>query len=129
MIAEIISIGDELLVGQVVNTNATWIAQHLHEIGVPVKQLSAIADDAGEIIKALGLVFGDIGTSPIYTVTVVFLLLTSTPDNIMGVISLIFWTWIWGVPGALLSVPILVSIKVVCDHIPALSSASELLTS
>jgi KUP system potassium uptake protein len=45
-----------------------------------------------EIIKALGLVFGDIGTSPIYTVTVVFLLLTSTPDNIMGVISLIFWT-------------------------------------
>jgi KUP system potassium uptake protein len=45
-----------------------------------------------EIIKALGLVFGDIGTSPIYTVTVVFLLLASTPDNIMGVISLIFWT-------------------------------------
>jgi KUP system potassium uptake protein len=45
-----------------------------------------------EIIKALGLVFGDIGTSPIYTVTVVFLLLASTTDNIMGVISLIFWT-------------------------------------
>ena len=45
-----------------------------------------------EIIKALGLVFGDIGTSPIYTVTVVFLLLASTPHNIMGVISLIFWT-------------------------------------
>jgi nicotinamide-nucleotide amidase len=57
MIAEIISIGDELLVGQVVNTNATWIAQHLHEIGVPVKQLSAIADDAGEIIKALDQAF------------------------------------------------------------------------
>src|SRR4030042_6519149 len=45
-----------------------------------------------EILKALGLVFGDIGTSPIYTVTVVFLLLASTPANIMGVISLIFWT-------------------------------------
>jgi KUP system potassium uptake protein len=45
-----------------------------------------------EIVKALGLVFGDIGTSPIYTVTVVFLLLASTPHNIMGVISLIFWT-------------------------------------
>src|SRR4030043_1574004 len=44
------------------------------------------------IIKALGLVFGDIGTSPIYTVTVVFLLLPSTIENIMGVISLIIWT-------------------------------------
>jgi len=44
------------------------------------------------IIKSLGLVFGDIGTSPIYTLTVVFLLLKSTPDNILGVISLIIWT-------------------------------------
>lgn len=42
-------------------------------------------------------------------------------------ISLIFWTWLWGVPGALLSVPILVSIKVVCDHIPGLTGVSELL--
>jgi KUP system potassium uptake protein len=44
------------------------------------------------IIKALGLVFGDIGTSPIYTVTVVFLLLPSSAENIMGVVSLIIWT-------------------------------------
>jgi predicted PurR-regulated permease PerM len=44
-------------------------------------------------------------------------------------ISLIFWTWLWGVPGALLSVPILVSIKVVCDRVPAMSHVSELLTS
>jgi len=44
------------------------------------------------IIKALGLVFGDIGTSPIYTVTVVFLLLQPTVANILGVMSLIVWT-------------------------------------
>ncbi len=44
------------------------------------------------IIKSLGLVFGDIGTSPIYTVTVVFLLLKPTHDNIIGVLSLIIWT-------------------------------------
>jgi len=44
------------------------------------------------IIKALGLVFGDIGTSPIYTLTVVFLLLQHTRDNILGVLSLIIWT-------------------------------------
>ncbi|HBH60773.1 MAG TPA: potassium transporter Kup [Nitrospiraceae bacterium] len=46
------------------------------------------------IIKALGLVFGDIGTSPIYTVTVVFLLLQPTPENILGVMSLIIWTMV-----------------------------------
>jgi KUP system potassium uptake protein len=44
------------------------------------------------IIRALGLVFGDIGTSPIYTITVVFLLLHSSRDNILGVLSLIVWT-------------------------------------
>jgi KUP system potassium uptake protein len=44
------------------------------------------------IIKSLGLVFGDIGTSPIYTLTVVFLLLKPTHDNIIGVLSLVIWT-------------------------------------
>ncbi|MDA8078309.1 MAG: KUP/HAK/KT family potassium transporter [Nitrospiraceae bacterium] len=44
------------------------------------------------ITRALGLVFGDIGTSPIYTLTVVFLILKSSPENIIGVLSLIVWT-------------------------------------
>ncbi|MBI5204340.1 MAG: KUP/HAK/KT family potassium transporter [Nitrospirae bacterium] len=44
------------------------------------------------IIKSLGLVFGDIGTSPIYTLTVVFLILPKTADNIVGVLSIIVWT-------------------------------------
>jgi predicted PurR-regulated permease PerM len=43
-------------------------------------------------------------------------------------VSLIFWTWLWGVPGALLSVPILVSIKVVCDRVVTLSPVGELLS-
>jgi predicted PurR-regulated permease PerM len=52
-----------------------------------------------------------------------------TLNPVVIFVSLIFWTWIWGVPGALLSVPILVSIKVVCDRVPTLSSVSELLAS
>jgi KUP system potassium uptake protein len=44
------------------------------------------------IIKSFGLVFGDIGTSPIYTLTVVFLLTKPTEDNVIGVLSLIVWT-------------------------------------
>jgi len=46
------------------------------------------------IIKSLGLVFGDIGTSPIYTLTVIFLLTRPTEDHVIGVLSLIVWTLI-----------------------------------
>ena len=46
------------------------------------------------IIRSLGLVFGDIGTSPIYTLTVIILLTKPTEENIFGVLSLIVWTLI-----------------------------------
>ena len=51
-----------------------------------------------------------------------------TLNPVVIFVSLIFWTWLWGVPGALLSVPILVSIKVVCDRVPVMSPVSELLS-
>jgi KUP system potassium uptake protein len=44
------------------------------------------------IVKSFGLVFGDIGTSPIYTLTVIFALTRPTPENVMGILSLVFWT-------------------------------------
>lgn len=44
------------------------------------------------VIKALGLVFGDIGTSPLYTLAVIFLVLKPTEANVLGVLSLIVWT-------------------------------------
>ena len=47
-----------------------------------------------EVIRAMGIVFGDIGTSPIYTLTIVFFLIEPTEENIIGVLSLIFWTLI-----------------------------------
>ncbi len=50
-----------------------------------------------------------------------------TLNPVVIFVSLIFWTWLWGVPGALLSVPILVSVKVVCDWVPRLNYLSELL--
>jgi KUP system potassium uptake protein len=49
-------------------------------------------NEINRIIKSLGIVFGDIGTSPIYTLTVVFLMVPKTESNIMGVLSLVFWT-------------------------------------
>lgn len=45
-----------------------------------------------EIMHSMGLVFGDIGTSPIYTLTVIFALLPVTVSNVMGILSLIVWT-------------------------------------
>lgn len=46
------------------------------------------------IIQAMGLVFGDIGTSPIYTFTVIFLTTKVTAENIVSILSLIIWTLI-----------------------------------
>lgn len=45
-----------------------------------------------DVIKSLGVVFGDIGTSPIYTLSVVFLLIMPSHENVVGVLSLIIWT-------------------------------------
>ncbi|MBI5454947.1 MAG: KUP/HAK/KT family potassium transporter, partial [Deltaproteobacteria bacterium] len=45
-----------------------------------------------KILKSLGIVFGDIGTSPIYTLTIIFLFTKPTQENVIGVLSLILWT-------------------------------------
>ncbi len=44
------------------------------------------------VIKSMGLVFGDIGTSPIYTLAVIFVVSKPTPGHVLGILSLIFWT-------------------------------------
>lgn len=53
MLTEIITIGDELLIGQVVDTNSAWMAQHLNALGIRVKQITSVSDDREHILKAL----------------------------------------------------------------------------
>jgi KUP system potassium uptake protein len=53
-----------------------------------------ITSSLKEVLRAMGIVFGDIGTSPIYTLTIIFFLISPTQENIMGVLSLVFWTLI-----------------------------------
>ena len=53
MRAEIITIGDELLIGQVVDTNSAWMAQILNEHGIEVHQITSIHDDREHILSAL----------------------------------------------------------------------------
>ena len=51
--ASIITIGDELLIGQVVDTNSAWIAQELNKTGIAVKYRVAVGDNKEDIILAL----------------------------------------------------------------------------
>jgi len=57
MKAEIINIGDELLIGQVVNTNASWMAAQMNKAGISVVQTTTIADDDKAIKDTLNQAF------------------------------------------------------------------------
>ena len=58
MRAEIITIGDELLIGQVVDTNSAWMAQRLNEAGIELFQITSVHDNRAHIIAALDEAFG-----------------------------------------------------------------------
>ena len=53
--AEIIAIGDEILIGQITNTNAQWIASEINSIGIKPIQFSSISDDGDTIKTSLDL--------------------------------------------------------------------------
>lgn len=52
MRAEILTIGDEILIGQIVNTNSVWLAQQLNMTGIKVVQITSISDDEEAIVNA-----------------------------------------------------------------------------
>ena len=58
MRAEIITIGDELLIGQVVDTNSAWMAERLNEYGLELYQITSVHDERTAIINALDEAFG-----------------------------------------------------------------------
>jgi KUP system potassium uptake protein len=66
----------------------------MSELVIENKAASARPKLAGMAVAALGIVFGDIGTSPLYTLKTVFDLAggTPTPDMALGLLSLILWT-------------------------------------
>lgn len=53
MKAEIITIGDELLIGQVVDTNSAWMAERLNEVGIAPHQITSVHDDRQHILTAM----------------------------------------------------------------------------
>jgi len=53
MLAEIITIGDEILIGQIIDTNSAWMAQQLNTVGIRIKQISSVSDNREHILSAL----------------------------------------------------------------------------
>ena len=53
MFAEIITIGDEILIGQIIDTNSAYIAKELNKIGISVYQISSVQDHREHILQAL----------------------------------------------------------------------------
>ncbi len=64
--ASIITIGDELLIGQVVDTNSAWIAKRLNELGIDVLRRVAVGDERDAILKALD---EEMGVSSLVVIT------------------------------------------------------------
>lgn len=58
MKSAIITIGDEILIGQVTDTNAVWISKNLNKIGIQVGEMVTVSDDAGQITSTLDRYIG-----------------------------------------------------------------------
>ncbi|MBM3267855.1 MAG: competence/damage-inducible protein A [Candidatus Sericytochromatia bacterium] len=58
MLAEILSIGTELLIGQVVNTNATWLARRLALLGIDVHRVVTVGDNMARLCEAVEIALG-----------------------------------------------------------------------
>ncbi|PXY02180.1 competence/damage-inducible protein A [Marinifilum breve] len=53
MQAEIITIGDEILIGQIVDTNSAWMAKELNKYGIGVSKITSISDEADDIVTTI----------------------------------------------------------------------------
>ncbi len=60
------------------------------------------------------------------TVTPLLLAKRFTLNPVLVMASLLFWDWLWGIPGAFLSVPLLAVFKIVCDHVDSLTAIGHI---
>ena len=54
------------------------------------------------------------------TLTPMLLARRFTLNPVLVILALVFWFWMWGVPGAILAVPLLAMVKIVCDRVRSL---------
>ena len=58
--ATLLSIGDELLIGQTVNTNVSWMGQKLNEIGIDIAHMVTLSDNENDIIEQINIAFQNV---------------------------------------------------------------------
>ena len=61
------------------------------------------------------------------TVTPMLVAKRFTLNPVLVIISLVFWFWLWGVPGAILSVPMLAIAKIICERVRSLAAVGHFL--
>lgn len=97
-------------------------------VGITVIGLVALVsfDSLGHALLA-PLSYLLLNTLEAYVVTPIILGRRLMLNPVSVFTSIIFWGWIWGVPGAILAVPLLVSFKIICDNIEVLSAIGAFL--
>lgn len=130
------------------------IAVALHLIGMPYAYLWGLLAAALNFVPFIGALFGVAAVAAVSIVTfdslayaalapLSYLVLTSieaqfvTPwflgrrlelNTVSVFLAVIFWAWLWGIPGALMAVPALVALKVVADNVDGLHTLSNFLS-
>jgi predicted PurR-regulated permease PerM len=90
-------------------------------VGIVIITLVALVsfDTVGQALAAPAVYFA-VNSLEAYIVTPLVMGRRLTLNPVMIFVSLTFWGWIWGIPGALLAVPLLVAFKIFCDNIETL---------
>jgi predicted PurR-regulated permease PerM len=97
-------------------------------VGIAVVTLGAIAtfDGLGQI-ALVPLTYFALTTAEAYLLTPIVLGRRLTLSPLVIFIGLLFWSWLWGIPGALLAVPLMAVLKIVCDAIEPLEAVGEMM--
>ena len=97
-------------------------------VGTGVIALVAVVtfDDVGQLLLA-PLVYLVLTCTEGYLLTPMILGRRLTLNPLMILLSLLLWSWLWGIPGAILSVPMLASFKIFCDHVEPLRPVGQFL--
>lgn len=74
------------------------------------------------------LVYLLLTTVEAYLITPAVLSRRFTLNPVVVLIGLLFWGWLWGIPGALIAMPLVMTIKIVCDYVPSLATVGEFLS-
>lgn len=94
---------------------------------VMITLVAALTFDELGWVVVTGVTYQAISAMEALVVTPMVLGRNLTLNPVVILMSLLFWGWLWGVPGALLAVPLLASLKIVFDHVEPLQPVGEFL--